>query len=65
MKFDPRNNKFTAIFTREMLEATLPSILLISLALFFAYKFIDPAPPRHIVIATSNQQHNQPMPQTK
>jgi uncharacterized protein len=58
MKFDPRNNKFTAIFTREMLEATLPSILLISLALFFAYKFIDPAPPRHIVIATSNDDLN-------
>lgn len=58
MKFDPRNNKFTSIFTREMLEATLPSILLISLALFFAYKFIDPAPPRHIVIATSNADVN-------
>lgn len=41
-----------------MLEATLPSILLISLALFFAYKFIDPAPPRHIVIATSNDDLN-------
>ena len=54
MKFDPRNNKFTAIFTREMLEATLPSVLLICVALFFAYKFIDPAPPRKIVIATGN-----------
>jgi uncharacterized protein len=52
MKFDPRNNKFTSIFTREMLEATLPSVLLICMALFFAYKFIDPAPPRRIVIAT-------------
>jgi uncharacterized protein len=52
MKFDPRNNKFTSIFTREMLEATLPSVLLICMALFFAYKFIDPAPARRIVIAT-------------
>lgn len=58
MKFDPRNNKFTAIFTRELLEATLPSILLICLALFFAYKFIDPAPPRKIVIATGNTDLN-------
>lgn len=58
MKFDPRNNKFTAIFTREMLEATLPSVLLICLALFFAYKFIDPAPPRKIVIATGNADLN-------
>lgn len=51
MKFDPRHNKFTAIFTREILEATLPSVLLICVALFFAYKYIDPAPPRSIVIA--------------
>lgn len=53
MKFDPRNNKFTAIVTRELLEATLPSVLLICLALFFAYKFIDPAPPREITIAAA------------
>lgn len=58
MKFDPRNNKFTSIFTREMLEATLPSVLLICLALFFAYKFIDPAPPRKIVIATGESDLN-------
>lgn len=58
MKFNPRNNKFTAIFTRELLEATLPSVLLICLALFFAYKFIDPAPPRKIVIATGEADLN-------
>ncbi|WP_029146609.1 TAXI family TRAP transporter solute-binding subunit [Methylophilus sp. 5] len=58
MKFDPRNNKFTSIFTRELLEATLPSVLLICLALFFAYKFIDPAPPRKIVIATGEADLN-------
>jgi uncharacterized protein len=58
MKFDPRNYIFTAIFTREMLEATLPSVLLICLALFFAYKFIDPAPPHNIVIATGEADLN-------
>lgn len=58
IKFDPRNNKFSSIFTRELLEATLPSILLISIALFVAYKFIDPAPPRKIVIATGNSDLN-------
>lgn len=58
MKFDPRNNKFTAIFTKEILGAMLPSILMISVALFFAYKFIDPAPPRRIVIATGNADLN-------
>lgn len=58
IKFDPRNNKFASIFTRELLEATLPSVLLICLALFVAYKFIDPAPPRKIVIATGNTDLN-------
>ena len=58
MKFDPRNNKFTAIFTGEILGAMLPSIILICLALFIAYKFIDPAPPRKIVIATGNNDIN-------
>lgn len=58
MKFDPRHNKFTAIFTREMLEATLPSVILISVALFFAYKFIDPAPPRQLVIAAGEADIN-------
>lgn len=54
MKFDPRHNKFATLFTRELLEATLPSFLLICLALFVAYKYIDPAPPRKIVMATGN-----------
>jgi len=58
MKFDPRHNKFTAIFTREILEATLPSVILISVALFFAYKFIDPAPPRQLVIAAGEADSN-------
>lgn len=50
--------KFSAVFTREMLEAVLPSLLLIALALFFAYKFIDPAPPKKIVIATGEADLN-------
>lgn len=58
IKFDPKNNKFAVIFTRELLEAALPSILLISIALFVAYKFIDPAPPRKIVIATGKSELN-------
>lgn len=58
LKFDPRDNKFASLFTRELLEATLPSILLICVALFVAYKYIDPAPPRHIVMATGNADLN-------
>ncbi|HSH73426.1 MAG TPA: TAXI family TRAP transporter solute-binding subunit [Methylophilaceae bacterium] len=49
---------FTGLFTREMLEATLPSILLLLAALYLAYKFIDPAPPRKIVISTGSQDQN-------
>lgn len=49
---------FTALFTREMLEAVLPSLLLVLLALFLAYIFIDPAPPRKIVISTGSAELN-------
>ena len=37
---------------QELIARLLPTTLLIALACFFAYKFIAPAPPRHIVIAT-------------
>jgi len=57
-KFDRGYNKLTDIFNRELLEATLPSVLLILIALVVAYKFIDPAPPRKIVISTGNPELN-------
>lgn len=57
-KFDRSYNKVADIFTRELLEATLPSLLLIVIALVLAYKFIDPAPPRKIVISTGNPELN-------
>jgi TRAP transporter TAXI family solute receptor len=57
-KLDKSYGKLTSIFTRELLEATLPSILLILIALAIAYKFIDPAPPRKIVISTGNSELN-------
>jgi TRAP transporter TAXI family solute receptor len=37
---------------QELIARLLPTTFLIALACFFAYKFIDPAPPRRIVIAT-------------
>jgi len=49
---------FTGLFTREMLEAVLPSLLLVLLALYLAYIFIDPAPPRKIVISTGSAELN-------
>jgi TRAP transporter TAXI family solute receptor len=57
-KLELSYNKFADIFTRELLEATLPSLLLILVALVIAYKFIDPAPPRHIVITTGDPSLN-------
>lgn len=57
-RLDQGYQKFSSVFTREMLEAVLPSLLMIVVALFFAYKFIDPAPPRKIVIATGNDDLN-------
>lgn len=53
-KLELSYNKFADVFTRELLEATLPSLLLILVALVVAYKFIDPAPPRHIAISTGD-----------
>lgn len=57
-KLDKSYSKLTDLFTRELLEATLPSILLVLVALVVAYKFIDPAPPRKIVISTGNPELN-------
>lgn len=57
-KLDGSYGKLTAIFTRELLEATLPSILLIAIALVIAYEFIDPAPPRKIIISAGNSELN-------
>jgi TRAP transporter TAXI family solute receptor len=46
-------NRLTGIFTRELFEATLlPAILMVA-AVVIGYKFIDPAPPRQLVIATN------------
>jgi TRAP transporter TAXI family solute receptor len=46
------------VFSRELLEASLPSIIFILIALVVGYKFIDPAPPRKIVISTGNHGGN-------
>ena len=43
---------------QELLAKLLPTIVLILLASFIAYKFIDPAPPRHIVISTGANSPN-------
>lgn len=57
-KLDRNFDKLSDLFNRELFEATLPSILLILLTLVIAYKFIDPAPPRKIVISTGSPELN-------
>lgn len=57
-KLDQGRDRLGDLLNRELLEAILPSALLILIALFVAYKFIDPAPPRKIVISTGNPQLN-------
>lgn len=48
----------SAALTREFLERALPLVLLGLIALVVAYKFIDPAPPKHIVISTGGRSAN-------
>lgn len=48
-------NKITSIFTRELLEASLPSLIFIVIAVVIGIKYLDPAPPKKIVIATDIQ----------
>lgn len=43
---------------KELIARLAPITLLIAFACFIAYKFIDPAPPRHIVIATGASSPN-------
>jgi uncharacterized protein len=53
-----RYDKLSEVFSRELLEATLPSIALILIVLVLGYKFIDPAPPRKVVISTGIEGSN-------
>ena len=43
---------------QELIARLLPNTILIGVACFAAYKLIDPAPPRHIVIATGSSSPN-------
>jgi len=50
--------KLSNVLSRELLEASLPSLLFILIALYVGYRFIDPAPPKKIVIATDAKGSN-------
>lgn len=51
-----KQTKFFERSAKDMLIAIAPSLLLLVLALFFVKKFINPAPPNHIVISTSDSE---------
>lgn len=47
--------KFTSISLRDMLVALGPTVLLVIAACVAAYVLVDPAPPRHVVMATGQE----------
>ena len=51
----PRLAKFSLVSLRDLLVASLPTILLVLAACVVAYVVVDPAPPRHVVLATGQE----------
>ena len=51
-------NKLNSALTKELFQALIPIVLLIIVACVTAYKLIDVAPPKKIVISLSNQSPN-------
>jgi TRAP-type uncharacterized transport system substrate-binding protein len=48
----PKLGKFSLVSLRDLLVASLPTILLVLAACVVAYIVVDPAPPRHAILAT-------------
>jgi len=51
----PALHKFTLVSLRDLLVASLPTILLVAIACVAAYWVVDPAPPRRVVLATGQE----------
>jgi TRAP-type uncharacterized transport system substrate-binding protein len=51
----PKFGKFSLVSLRDLLLASLPTILLVLAACVVAYIVVDPAPPRHVVLATGQE----------
>lgn len=51
----PRIGKFSLVSLRDLVVASLPTILLVLAACVVAYIVVDPAPPRHVVLATGQE----------
>src|SRR6476620_12442502 len=50
------NFRFTLLSSRDLLATTLPFVVLAVALLAAAYWWLDPAPPRHVVLATGQDQ---------
>jgi TRAP transporter TAXI family solute receptor len=51
----PKLGKFSLVSLRDLLVASLPTILLVLAACAVAYVVVDPAPPRHVILATGQE----------
>jgi TRAP-type uncharacterized transport system substrate-binding protein len=51
----PKLGKFSLVSLRDLLAASLPTILLVLAACAVAYVVVDPAPPRHVTLATGQE----------
>jgi TRAP-type uncharacterized transport system substrate-binding protein len=51
----PKLGKFSLVSLRDLLAASLPTILLVLAACAVAYVVVDPAPPRHVILATGQE----------
>jgi uncharacterized protein len=51
----PRLGKFSLVSLRDLVVASLPTVLLVLAACVVAYIVVDPAPPRHVVLATGQE----------
>jgi TRAP-type uncharacterized transport system substrate-binding protein len=51
----PKLGKFSLVSLRDLVAASLPTILLVLAACAVAYVVVDPAPPRHVTLATGQE----------
>jgi TRAP transporter TAXI family solute receptor len=51
----PQLHKFSLVSLRDLLVAAAPTVVLVLVACVVAYIVVDPAPPRHVVLATGQE----------
>ena len=51
----PQLRKFSLVSLRDLLVAAAPTVVLVLVACVVAYIVVDPAPPRHVVLATGQE----------